>query len=336
MSTDAAHAIRQFKPRKRRRILCAFPRYANSFGTFEHAFPLMGGVKAFMPPQGLLLIAALVPAEWEVRFVDENIRSVTEAEFAWADAVFLSGIHIQRTRINDLNQRAHAHGKLTVLGGSSVSAAPELYPRVDLLHFGEIGDGTLQLFEALDQSVLRPPRQQCFRTEGRLPLTDFPSPAYHLIDLTKYLLGSIQFSSGCPFTCEFCDIPALYGRNPRFKTPQQIVAELDTLADRGVVSVYFVDDSFIANPRAALELLPHLVEWQRRRDYQVRLSCEATLNIATYPKILSLMREAFFAGVFCGIETPEPDALRAMRKTQNLRAPMLEAIEKLNCHGMEV
>lgn len=336
MSTDAARAIRQFTPRNRRRVLCVSPSYANSFGTFEHAFPLMADVKAFMPPQGLLLVAALVPAEWEVRFVDENIRPATEAEFAWADAVFLSGMHIQRARINDLNRRAHAHGKLTILGGPSVSAAADHYPDVDILHCGEVGDSTLRLFEALDRSVRRPPRQECFRTAERLPLTDFPSPAYHLIDVMKYLLGSIQFSSGCPFTCEFCDIPALYGRNPRLKTPQQIIAELDTLADRGVVSVYFVDDNFIANPRAALELLPHLAEWQRRRDYQVRLSCEATLNIAKYPKILSLMREAFFAGIFCGIETPEPDALRAMRKTQNLRIPILDAVETLNRHGMEV
>ena len=336
MSTDAARAIRQFTPRNRRRVLCVSPSYANSFGTFQHAFPLMGDVKAFMPPQGLLLVAALVPAEWEVRFVDENIRPATEAEFAWADAVFLSGMHIQRTRINDLNRRAHAHGKLTILGGPSVSAAADHYPDVDILHCGEVGDSTLRLFEALDRSVRRPPRQECFRTAERLPLTDFPSPTYHLIDVMKYLLGSIQFSSGCPFTCEFCDIPALYGRNPRLKTPQQIIAELDTLADRGVVSVYFVDDNFIANPRAALELLPHLVEWQHRRDYQVRLSCEATLNIAKYPKILSLMREAFFAGIFCGIETPEPDALRAMRKTQNLRIPILDAVETLHRHGMEV
>jgi radical SAM superfamily enzyme YgiQ (UPF0313 family) len=152
----------------------------------------------------------------------------------------------------------------------------------------------------------------------------------------EYLLGSVQFSSGCPFTCEFCDIPALYGRNPRLKTPQQIVAELDALADRGVVSVYFVDDNFIANPRAALDLLPHLVAWQRRRDYQVRLSCEATLNIAAYPNLLALMREAHFTNIFCGIETPEVEALRAMRKTQNLRAPILDAVATLNRHGMEV
>ena len=336
MPPNGPRAIGRYTPRNRRRVLCVSPRYANSFGTFDHAFPLMGGVKAFMPPQGLLLIAGLIPPGWDVKFVDENIREVTEAELHWADVVFLSGMHIQRDHIHDLTGRVRAHGRIAVLGGPSVSAAPEWYPDVDFLHCGEAGDGTLQLFEALDESAHRPAQQRCFRTAERLPLTDFPSPAYHLIDPTEYLLASVQFSSGCPFTCEFCDIPALYGRNPRLKTPLQIIAELDALADRGVVSTYFVDDNFIANPRAALELLPHLVEWQRRRDYQVRLSCEATLNIATYPKILALMREAFFTNIFCGIETPEVEGLRAMKKTQNLRAPILEAVQTLNRYGMEV
>ena len=125
-----------------------------------------------------------------------------------------------------------------------------------------------------------PEEQIVYRTIEKLPMAEFPTPAYKRIDLRKYLLGSIQFSSGCPFTCEFCDIPSLYGRNPRLKSPQQVIAELDELADGGCVSVYFVDDNFIGNPKAAAELMPHLIEWQKRRDCQVRLSCEATLNMA--------------------------------------------------------
>lgn len=326
----------EFKPRHRRRILCAFPRYSHSFGTFNHAFPLMGDVKAFMPPQGILLIAALIPDEWEVRFVDENVRSVSAEEFQWADAVFTSGMHIQREKINDLCRRAHAAGKVVALGGPSVSSAPEYYPEADYLHCGEAGDSTLRLFERIDESIARPGEQVLLRTVERMPLTQFPSPAYHLIDVMQYLLGSVQFSSGCPYTCEFCDIPNLYGRNPRLKSPEQIIRELDQLADGGAVSVYFVDDNFIGNPKAALELLPHIIEWQKKRDFQVRLSCEATLNIATHPKILELMREAYFTNVFCGIETPEPDALRFMKKGQNLRAPLLEAVDTLNKYGIEV
>src|ERR1700683_3907975 len=146
-----------FKPKHRRRVLLIFPRYAKSFGTFDHAFALLG-VRAFMPPQGILLIAALLPREWEVKFVDENVRPARPDELAWADVVFLSGMHVQRARINELNRRAHQAGKLTVLGGHSVSAAPEFYPEVDVLHCGETGDATLRLFEHLDQTVERGPQ----------------------------------------------------------------------------------------------------------------------------------------------------------------------------------
>ena len=296
----------------------------------------MGPVKAFMPPQGILLIAALVPSEWQVRLVDENIRPVVESELAWADAVLVSGMHIQRRQILDLARRAHREGKVIALGGPSVSAAPEYYAEIDLLHCGEVGDGTLELFRRLDETAARPERQIVYRTVERLPMTEFPTPAYRLIDIRQYLLACVQYSSGCPFTCEFCDIPALYGRNPRLKRPRQILAELDELTDGGTPSIYFVDDNFIANPRAALDLLPHLVEWQRRRDYSVRLSCELTLNVAEYPEILELMREAFMTNVFSGVETPEPDALRAMRKAQNLRTPILQAVDTINSYGIEV
>ncbi len=327
--------LRHFRPRNHRRILLAFPRYAHSFGTFDHAFALVG-VRAFMPPQGPLVVAALLPDTWEARWVDENIRPVRAEELAWADAVFISGMHLQRANILELNRRAHEAGKLTVLGGPAVSAAPEEYPEVDLLHCGEVGDGTLRLWRHLDASLLRPGHQVRFSTTERLPLADFPSPAYSLVDFRQYMLGSIQFSSGCPFTCEFCDIPALYGRKPRLKTPAQVIGELDQLLAGGVYSVYFVDDNFIANPKATLELLPRLVEWQRRHGYPLILSCEATLNLAAYPEVLEGMRQAGFVTVFCGIETPEPGALRAMGKTQNLRRPVLESIATLNRYGLEV
>ena len=328
--------VRTFNPENVRRILCVFPAYTKAFGTFDHAFPLMGPVKAFMPPQGILLIAALVPQKWQVRFIDENIRPVLESEFAWADAVLVSGMHIQRKQIIDIAQRAHRAGKVIALGGPSVSAAPEDYGDIDLLHCGEVGDGTLELFRRLDETPARPEKQIIYRTVARLPMTDFPTPAYRLINIRQYLLGCVQYSSGCPFTCEFCDIPALYGRNPRLKTPQQILADLDELADGGTPSIYFVDDNFIANPRAALNLMPFLVEWQRRRDYTVRLSCELTINVVEYPEILELMREAFMTNVFIGIETVEPDALRAMSKKQNIRTPILEAADRINSYGIEI
>ncbi len=328
---------KRYRPKHRRRILCVFPRYAPSFGTFQHAYTLLPGVRAFMPPQGLLVIAAYLPTEWEVRFIDENMRSPTDADYRWADAVFMSGMHAQRARIEVINEAAHKHEKLTVLGGPSVSGCAEYYPDVDVLHIGELGDATDALIEYVDKNVNRPPKQLCFTTAERLPLEDFPIPAYELVDLRRYFLGSIQFSSGCPYQCEFCDIPELYGRRPRLKTPAQIGAELDTLLVAGARgAVYFVDDNFIGNRKAARELLPYLINWQRQRGYPLRFACEATLNISQQEDLLLQMREAGFNTVFCGIETPEPEALRFMHKKQNLTQPIVDSVRKLNAHGMEV
>src|SRR5579883_1002712 len=137
----------RYSPQNRRRILCVFPRYSPSFGTFNNAYPLLGGVKAFMPPQGILVVAAYLPKEWAVRFVDENIRSAKPADYRWADAVIVSGMHIQRSQINRINAMAHRYGKLTAIGGPSVSGCPEYYPDFDLLHLGELGDATDRMIE---------------------------------------------------------------------------------------------------------------------------------------------------------------------------------------------
>jgi len=321
-----------------RRVLCVFPAYAPSFGTFSHAYSLTRRVRAFMPPQGLLLIAAYLPESWPVRFIDENIAPAQAADYAWADVVLVSGMHIQAPRIHDIAARAKAAGKVTALGGASVSGAPELYPQFDYLHIGEIGDATDALIARLDADLTPPPAQVLFETKERMPLCDFPIPAYDLIRVDRYLIGSLQFSSGCPYRCEFCDIPALYGRVPRLKTPEQVTAELDAmLAQKGHPPVvYFVDDNFIGNRKAAREMLPHLIAWQRKHDYPVQFACEATLNLAKQTEILALMREAHFLTVFVGIETPDVDALKAMRKEHNAALPMMEAIQTLNSYGLEV
>jgi radical SAM superfamily enzyme YgiQ (UPF0313 family) len=319
-----------------RRVLCVFPRYTKSFGTFDNAYPLLG-VKAFMPPQGLLTIAAYLPKHWEVRFIDENVRPATDRELRWADAVFVSGMHIQRDQINGINRRAHALGKVTALGGPSVSGCKEYYPDFDYLHVGELGDATNQLIEALARSTERPAEQQVLTTAERLRLADFPTPAYAKAGMNNYFLANVQFSSGCPYRCEFCDIPELYGQNPRLKTPQQIIAELDEIVAGGAVgAVYFVDDNFVGNRKAAKELLPHLVEWQKANKYPLEFACEATLNIVKSPDLLEMMREASFWTIFCGIETPETDALKAMSKMQNNEIPLLDAVKTLNSYGIEV
>jgi len=327
----------RYVPLHHRRILCIFPKYSRSFGTFHHAYPLMGNVRAFMPPQGILIVAAYLPKEWEVRFIDENLHPAKKADYQWADVVIVSGMHIQKPQINQINQLAHQAGKITVLGGPSVSGCPEYYPDFDILHLGELGDASDRMIEYLDQNHERPPQQIRFITKERLPLTEFPTPAYHLVNLNHYFLANVQFSSGCPYRCEFCDIPELYGRNPRMKTPEQVVAELDAMRKSGTLgAVYFVDDNFVGDRRATMQLLPHLIDWQKRNGYPLQFACEATLNLAQSPKLLAMMREAYFCTVFCGIETPEPEALHSISKDQNLSMPILEAIKVLNSYGMEV
>ena len=298
----------------------------------------MGGVKAFMPPQGLLVIVAYMPETWECRFVDENIKRARPEDFAWADAVFVSGMHIQEAQMHEICRRAHAAGKVAVLGGPSVSGAPEKYGDFDYLHVGEIGDATDRLIERLDQGIARPETQVVFETADRLALSDFPAPAYDAVPLKRYLIGSLQFSSGCPYRCEFCDIPQLYGRQPRLKTPEQMCGELDAIISQPghPAVIYFVDDNFIGNRKATREMLPHLVDWQKRNHFPLQFACEATLNMAKQPEILELMRQANFMTVFVGIETPEEGALKGIDKTHNAAVPMYEAIETLNSYGLEV
>ncbi|MBT6273497.1 MAG: B12-binding domain-containing radical SAM protein, partial [Chromatiales bacterium] len=320
-----------------RNVLCIFPRYAPSFGTFEHAYKLFPNVDAFMPPQGLLTVAAYLPSTWNVKFIDENSRIASDEEIRWADAILMSGMHVQRGFIEEANARAHRHGKLTILGGPSVSACPEYYPGVDVLHVGEMGDATDKVIAYIDAHTDRPASQVVFETNKRIELDDFPKPAYEQINIGNYFLGSIQYSSGCPYLCEFCDIPALYGRQPRLKRPERICEELDGIVEAGLNgAVYFVDDNFIGNKKAARELMPHLIRWQQENQYPLRFACEATLNIAKSNELLSMMREAQFHTVFVGIETPEEEALLAMRKKQNLSTPLIESVQTLNSYGMEV
>ena len=326
---------------RERRILCVFPHYTPSFGTFSGAYSLME-VQAFMPPQGLLVIAAYMPERWQVRFIDENLRHATDEDFAWADAVFVSGMHVQEPQIRDIHERAKRHGKVTALGGSSASGAPEKYDYYDYLHIGELGDATDRLIEILDTDVVPPPAQVVLETQDRVALSDFPLPAYASIPLKQYLLGSLQFSSGCPYRCEFCDIPEpSTDGNPRLKSiPSRSLAELDAFIAAAKAQprppIYFVDDNFIGNRKATRDMLPALIEWQRKHHYPLQFACEATLNIAKQTDILELMREAGFFTVFVGIETPELDALKSIAKDHNNAVPMMGAIKTLNDYGLEV
>lgn len=267
-----------------RRILCVSPGHPSSFYSYEYLYPLLDGIKAHQPPLGLLVIAAYLPKTWQVRLVDKNIRDVSDDDFKWAEAVFVSGMHLQRQQINDICRRAHDFNLPVALGGPSVSACPEYYPDLDYLHIGELGDATDELIRLLANDTARPSRQIVLTTRNRVAMSDFPVPAYDLVEAGKYLAATLQYSSGCPYECEFCDIPALYGRNPRLKTPQQILTELDRVREYKISdSVYFVDDNFIGNRKATSELLPHLIEWQKNMAIQLNSPAKRRLISPSAP-----------------------------------------------------
>ena len=207
--------------RNQRKVLCVSPVYARSFGTFEHAYSFRG-TRAFMPPQGLLVIAAALPENWEVRFIDENMAPAHASDFVWADVVFVSGMHIQR-RADRRHQRTRASFRKVDRARRAVRLGlSRYYPDFDYLHVGELGDATAGDRRAPSTKSASARGGSCaVDTVERVPLQDFPIPAYHLADLESYFIGNVQFSSGCPYQCEFCDIPALYGRNPRLKRPSR-------------------------------------------------------------------------------------------------------------------
>jgi radical SAM superfamily enzyme YgiQ (UPF0313 family) len=320
----------------RRRIVCVFARTPDGYG-INHAYKYFRDLSAFMVPQGVLTIAAYLPKAWEVRVIDEQVTPLRDSDLQWADAVFATGTHVQRRALTEIAERAHRAGKVAVIGGPSVSARTEYYPTYDILHVGELGDATDALIAHIDRTIARPERQIVFTTKERLPLDDFPIPAYDRINFMNYYTATLQFSSGCPFTCDFCDIPELYGRTPRLKSPERVIAELEAIcAYNPVGAIYFVDDNFIGNRKAAKHLLRHLVEWQKKNGYRARFGAECTLNVALDREMLELMREAYFTDLFYGIESPDEKTLEDIDKRQNIRMPLLQAVEIINAYGIEL
>jgi radical SAM superfamily enzyme YgiQ (UPF0313 family) len=322
-----------------KKILLLYPRFPRShLLNYKFMMPFLPGKRAVMPPLGLLLMGALFQREgFEVRLVDENVHPVTDADFAWADIVGLSGMHQQRTRLTELLETANSLGKITVVGGSSANICPEYYPTANVLHIGEMGDATAELVKFLRTAESRPDTQLRFEVKEKAGLDEQPMPALALVDINAYLMAPLQFSVGCPFTCEFCDIPMIYGRVARMKTPARVIAELDQLLALGFIgSVMFVDDNLIANRKAVRQLLPEIINWQKKHQYPFAMNSEASVNLARDGELLELLREARFTHMFVGVESPDPETLRAISKKQNVMDPVLESLRTIESHGIEV
>jgi len=314
-------------------VLLVYPRYPDSFWSFRHALKFVGKKAAF-PPLGLLTVAALFPETWETRLIDQNVRDVTDPDLAWADMVFVSAMTIQRDAVRDILARSRRLGVTTVAGGPLFTTAPEDFPEADHLVLGE---AELTFPPFLDD-LARGCAQRTYTTDGRADLAQTPLPRWELLDTRDYAAMNIQYSRGCPFDCEFCDITQLFGRRPRTKSREQLTAELDALHTRGWKGgVFFVDDNFIGDRnKLKRELLPTIIAWQEEHGRPFSFFTESSIDLADDPQLMALMVQAGFTEVFVGIETPHEEGLHESGKVQNRNRDLLESVKRIQRAGLQV
>ena len=313
------------------RVLLVNPEFPDTYWSFRHALPFEGKRCAF-PPLGLLTVSALLPANWERRLVDLNIQPLKEADIEWADMVFATAMLVQKESLREIAKKCKARGKRVVLGGPYVTSTIEELPDADHLFLGEAETTLPEFVKDLEHGDAKP----VYKAAERPPLSISPMPHFHLANMKRYSAMSIQYSRGCPFSCEFCDIIEIYGRVPRTKSNQQVLAEFDALYElkwRG--TVFIVDDNFIGNKKNVRKLLPELAEWQKARGYPFSLITESSLNLADDEALLASMRDAGFRRVFIGIETPVEESLHEAQKSQN-RGDLLNSVKTIQSYGMEV
>jgi len=313
-------------------ILLVYPEFPDTFWSFKHALKFIRK-KAGAPPLGLLTVAAMLPAAWEKRLVDLNVASLTEKDLAWADYVFLSAMIVQRESARAVIARCNAAGVKVVAGGPLFTMEKENFPEVDHFVLNEAEETLAPFLRDLEQGQA----QRVYESAEFPDIHQTPVPLWQLADLRHYDTISIQFSRGCPFNCDFCNVTALLGHRPRTKTAAQIIAELDDLYDQGWrKSIFFVDDNFIGNKKLIKsEVLPSLIEWRRGKT-GMPFSTEASINLADDPELLRLMVEAGFDTVFVGIETPNEDSLAECSKNQNQGRDLVESVKCLQRAGLQV
>jgi radical SAM superfamily enzyme YgiQ (UPF0313 family) len=316
------------------RVLLIYPLFPKSFWSFEKTLALINR-KALLPPLGLITVAAILPQEWEFKLVDRNVRPIIESEWNWAELVIISGMIVQKEDLLAQIQEAKRRGKPVAVGGPYPTSLPHEIEEVgaDYLVLDE-GEITLPMFV---EALARGESSGIFRATEKPSVTETPIPRYDLLEFNAYDNMSIQFSRGCPFQCEFCDIIILYGRKSRTKTPAQLIGELEYLYDLGWRgSVFMVDDNFIGNKRNVKLLLNELKVWMKERNYPFSFTTEASVDLAQDEELMELMVDCNFTVVFLGIETPDPDSLTLTKKFQNTRDPLSESIDKITRAGLRV
>lgn len=312
--------------------LLIYPQFPDTYWSFQHALKFLGK-RAAQPPLGLMTVAALLPAAWSKRLVDTNVETLRDRDLEWADVVLLSGMHIQREPLVALVERCRALGLRTIVGGPIASSVSPGELKANHIVIGEAEGLMGELVHDLEQGTAKPVYECAERPE----MATSPLPDLSLIKMRRYSTMTVQYSRGCPFNCEFCDIIEIYGRRPRTKEVRQVLAELDQLRAAGWrETVFIVDDNFIGNKARAKELLAALAEWRRQNGVRFDFVTEASLNLADDPELMQMMKEAGFASVFLGIETPDVSSLIASHKLQNTRRNLLESVATIQSYGMQV
>jgi radical SAM superfamily enzyme YgiQ (UPF0313 family) len=314
------------------KVLLAYPEFPDTFWSFKHALKFIRK-KASVPPLGLLTVAAMLPSDWIPRLVDMNIRELSQADLDWADLVFISSMAAQREPAQEVIARCRAAGKIIVAGGPLFTSEPDLFPAIDHLVLNE-AELTLPLFL---RDFATGHADRVYRTDDLSDVCQTPAPRWELADLRRYASMNIQYSRGCPYDCEFCDVTAMFGRRSRIKTPEQIITELDLLYGLGWRGpIFFVDDNFIGNKRQLKrELLPALIKW-RQGKRGINFYTEASINLADDQKLMKMMVEAGFNQVFIGIETPDEAGLTECNKRQNRARDMIADVKRIHHAGLQV
>lgn len=314
------------------KILLVYPRVSETFWSFKHALRIVRRKAAF-PPLGALTVAAMLPREWEKRLVDMNVRDLSDTDLRWADYVFISAMIAQKDSARNVIDRCIALGVKTVCGGPLFLSYREDYPDVDHLVLGE-GEVTVRQFV---KDLLQGTPQPVYEPGKHPSLGSVPIPLWDLINMKDYVTMSIQYSRGCPFDCEFCDIIVMNGRVPRTKSDEQMLLELDALYNRGWRgSVFIVDDNFIGNKKRVKSLLRRIIFWQENRPSRLSFFTEASVDLAEDEELMDLMVAAGFNKVFLGLETPSEESLRECGKSQNLRRSLSESVRIIQKHGLAV
>jgi len=312
------------------KILLVYPRYPDTFWSFRHALKFLSK-KATFPPLGLLTVAAMLPAEWEKKVVDLNVDPLKDAEITWADFVFISAMVVQKDSVNEVIDRCKKLNTRVVAGGPLFTTGYEEFEGID--HF-VLGEAEVTLPSFLTDLANDSP-QRIYSSNERPDIRKTPIPDWSLLNMKHYSAMSLQYSRGCPFDCEFCDIIVLNGHKPRTKGGQQMVDELEALYRHGWRgSLFIVDDNFIGNKKKLkVETLPAMIEWSKKRKHPFTFFTEASINLADDEKLMDLMAEADFNRVFIGIETPDDGSLLECNKHQNRNRDLKAAVKKIQNHG---